>query len=285
MGRIGRGWELTKKSWSVVRSQRSLLVFTLISVAAAIVCAAVFFGIGAGLIWITDSPWLGLPLVIIGIYAVIVIGVFCSVGLSACTAHVLAGQPTSVAEGIAAARSRIRQILAWAAVQLVVGALISALQAALRNGVGPLISGIVGGLANLAWTIATFFVIPSIALDGVGPREALKTSTQLIRTRWGEGLVGSAAISIIAFVLGVLPGVILIGLGVAVGASSEILMVLLITLGLLVIAATALVQTTIATVFKVALYQFATESQMLGPFSADELQHAFVPQRGVRRFG
>ncbi len=284
MGRIGRGWDLTKKSWSVVRSQRALLTFTVISVVAAIVCALVFFGTGAGLIAITDSPWVGLPLMIIGVYLVIVVGVFCGVGLSACTARALDGETVTVGDGIAVARSRLGPILAWAAVQLVVGLLISALQSALRQGVGGLISGVVGGLANLAWTIATFFVIPSIALDGLGPRAALKRSTHLIKTRWGEGLVGTAAISIIAFLIGFLPGAILIGLGVA-ARNIDALMIVLITLGFLVIAVTALLQTTIATVFRVVLYRFATESRVLGPFSPDELEHAFVSRQGARRFG
>jgi hypothetical protein len=279
MGRIGRGWALTKRSWAIVRADRSLLVFPVIAAVAGLLAAVVFFGAGAGLVAASSADWVAIPFVVVGLYVLIALGIFCSVALSACATRALEGHDTTVGEGIAAARERSGAILSWAGVQLVVGAAISALQALLREGAGQLVSSLIGSLANLAWTVATFFVVPAIALEGLGPRAALRRSTEVIRARWGEGVTGTAAIGAIVVVAGLLPGGALVALGVVASSASAVLAVVLIVLGAVVLVVAALLQTTLMAVFKVALFRFATEDRVLGGFDRPELESAFAPRR------
>jgi Family of unknown function (DUF6159) len=279
MGRFARGWQMTKQSWAVVRADRSLLVFPVVAAGAGIATSIVFFGAGAGIVAASKDDWLAVPFVVAGLYVLVAIGIFCSVALSACASRALEGHDTTIAEGLGAARSRLDVILAWAGVQLVVGALISALQALLRQGAGAVVGALVGGLANLAWTVATFFVVPGIALEGLGPRAALTRSTHVIRERWGEGVSGTAAIGAIVFFAGILPGGLLIAIGVGVSSGSAALAVVLIVLGAVIIGVAALLQTTIMAVFKVALFRFATEDRVLGEFERAQLETAFRRRR------
>jgi hypothetical protein len=287
MGRIGRGWALSKQSWAVVRADRSLLLFPVVAAASAIVVGAIFFGVGAGVGAASDSFWAAAPFLVVGVYALIVVGQFATVALAACATASLDGRDTTFSEGIAAARSRLTVILQWSLVQLIVGSLISALQAALREGVGSLISSIVGGILNASWSVATFFVVPVIALDGLGPREAFKRSAGVVRERWGEGLVGSASIGGAIFLVGFLPGAILIFLGVLLAGSVAALGAIVIALGVLVIVLAILLQATLSAVFRVALYRFATVGDAPGAFTQSQLAGAFVPKkrRGGGLFG
>ena len=41
-------------------------------------------------------------------------------------------------------------------------------------------------VVGVAWSVATYFVIPVIALEGLGPRDALRRSSALVREKWGE---------------------------------------------------------------------------------------------------
>ena len=50
------------------------------------------------------------------------------------------------------------------------------------------------GLIGTAWAVATYLAVPSLAVEGVGPIEALKRSAGLIRKTWGEGFVGNIGI-------------------------------------------------------------------------------------------
>ena len=282
MGRIGRGWELTKESWAVVRGDRSLLLFPIVSGASALVVAAVFFGAGAGVGTEADSVWAALPFLVVGLYVIIVIGQFCAVALAACATKSLEGADTTFGEGVAAARARLGVILGWAAVQLLVGAAISALQTLLREGAGAVVGAVAGGLANFAWSVATFFVVPVIALEGLGPRAAIKRSAGVVRERWGEGVVGTAAIGGAGFLLGILPGIALIALGVALTGSSAGLGTAIIAVGVIVVVIAGLVQATLSAVFRVALYRFATQDAVLGRFTQEQLAGAFGPRRGRR---
>ncbi|MEH3054053.1 MAG: DUF6159 family protein [Patulibacter minatonensis] len=283
MGRIQTGWELTKESWSVVKADRSLVLFPVVAGVATVVTFAFWFAIGAAGWSAADSEWGALPALILGIYAVTVIGQFAAVALAACAQRSLHGADTTFGEGVAAARKVLPQILVWAFISAAVGALISALQSVLREGVGALLSSLIGGLANATWSIATFFVVPLIALEGTKPTDAIKQSSRLIRQQWGEGLVGSASIGLITFLLGFLPAMLIIFAGVATDV--EAIMVLAVVVGVGLMIAASVIQVTLNTVFRVALYRFATTGEAPGAFQSAQLEHAFVEKRRGGLFG
>jgi Family of unknown function (DUF6159) len=280
VGRIGRGWQLSRESWAIIKADRSLLVFPVFAGIGSLIAVIVFGGAGAGLA--TTSAPLAIVVAVIGLYVVIAFALFCNVALTACAARSLEGVDTRPSEGWAVARERLGVILGWALLQLVVGAAITAIQALLREGAGQLVGSLVGGLANFAWTVATFFVVPVIALEGLGPRAALGRSTAVIRERWGEGVTGSFAIGGIVFLLAFLPGAVLVfaGIGVA-GAFGAVLVVL----GIAVFLVGAVIQTALMTVFKVALYRFATENRVVGRFERPQLEAAFRPRGRAARAG
>ena len=282
MGRIKRGWKLSKQSWAVVKSDKSLLAFPIISVVAAIITMIIFFGGGAAMAVAIGSPWGALPLVIIGAYLLTVVGVFSSVALASCATEALEGRQTTVGQGISSARGRMKLIFAWAAVALFVGALIAVIQSLLQEVAGGIVSAIFGGLAGFAWAVATFFVIPVIALDGLGPKEALKTSAHVVKERWGEGVVGSSAIGLITFFVAILPAFAMMVLGFVLAGSSAVGGGLLITIGVLVFVIAMLFQSTITAVFRVALYRYATEGDVIGGFDREALESAFVPKKSRR---
>ena len=278
MGRIGRGWQMSKQSWAIVKADRSLLVFPFVAGVCALIVAVVFGGAAYGVYDVSDSEPLAIVIGVIGLYVLMTISIFCNVALTACAARSLDGEDTTPGQGWTAARARFGPILSWAGVSLVVGAAISALQALLREGAGPLVSSIVGSLANFAWTVASFFVIPLIAFEGLGPWEALKRSVSIIKQRWGEGVTGSFAIGALVFLFAFLPGAILVAIGIAVGGAVA---AVLIIVGVAIFAVGAAVQTALMAVFKVALYRFAVEDRVVGQFDRAQLESAFRP-RGRR---
>lgn len=275
MGRISRGWTLTKESWAVVRGDPSLAFFPILAGITALIAAAIFFAIGFGAGAAADADWPVYVVLAIGLYAITTISIFFAVALAACAARSLEGEDTTLRQGLSAAWTLKGKILSWAAVQVVVGALISILQALLREAGGAVVSSIVGGLANFAWTAATFFVIPQIALEGKGPIQAIKGSVATLRQKWGEGATGAFAIGGIVFLLGWLPAIALIAGGVLLVDSVQPLAIALIALGTIVLVIAIVVQNTIMSVFRVALYRFATEDRTLGSFDRGSLEAAF----------
>ncbi len=283
MSRISRGWALSRQSWQVVRADRSLLLFPILSAGFGLLAALIFFGAGAGIYAATNAVAAAVPFAVIGVYALTYLAIYFGVALTACATRALDGHDTSVAEGLAAARERRGVIAAWAGVQLVVGALISIVQSLLRESVGGLAGALFGGLADFAWAVASFFVIPIIALEGLGPKDALKRSGAIIKQHWGEGATGAISIGGVIVLVGFLPAIAIGLLAASVAQSAPALAILLGLVAITVLVVAALVQTAMMAVFKVALFRFATEQQVLGGFSHDDLEGAFAAKSG-RRF-
>ena len=284
MSRIRRGWALTKESWRLVLADRTLLWFPVLGAVAGLVVAAVFVGGGIALKSATGSAVLLIIVLVIGAYLFAVVSVFCNVALAVCVSRALDGHDTTVAEGIEAARARSDSVLGWAGIQLVVGGLSVLLQALLRQAGGQLVSSIFNGLANAAWEIASFFVIAAIALDDLGPRDALRRSVAVIRERWGEGVTGTAAIGLIFLLCVWLPVIAVIVVGVVLTSSVSGLGIALIAVGVVALVVGVVVQTTLSATFRVALYRFATQDTVLGPFEREPLEQAFRSKRRRRGF-
>jgi hypothetical protein len=143
------------------------------------------------------------------------------------------------------------------------------------------------GLVGLAWSLATLFVIPIIAYEGVGGFEAIKRSAGVIKRRWGEAVVGQAGIMLVMWILAIVVGVVfgVIGIialssGSGVGLGIGILLIAVAILGVLFIIALA---STLQSIYTTVLYQYAAMGQTSEAFSRNLLDSAFrpTPSRGT----
>jgi hypothetical protein len=279
-GRISRGWALAKHSFGVLRADRSLLLFPVISVPAAVLAAAIVMGPGIALYAADRQEAILIVFGVLTLYALTFVTVFFNTALAAAAARSLAGEDTTVGDGLAVARSRVGAIAAWALVQTVVGLIVNALQEAAGDS---LVGRILVGLVDFAWNAATFFVVPILALEGAGPRDAFKRSVGVIRERWGEGVVGTASVGGVVFLIALLPIAALAVPGVMLAQGATVAVgVALIGLATVVLIAACLVAGTVGSIFRVALYRYATEGVAIGGFQPGELQAAFGPKRKRR---
>src|SRR5947209_16056243 len=81
--------------------------------------------------------------------------------------------------------------------------LLKAIQNSNKN-VGKIISGLLG----TAWMVITYFVLPVLVVERVGPVTAIKRSVEILKQTWADAVVGRAGIGLFMFVLA-LPGVLL----------------------------------------------------------------------------
>jgi uncharacterized protein DUF6159 len=268
MSRIKRGWGLTKKSWATLRAHPALIRFPLYGGAATIVMAIIV--VGPGLYLIDDGKIApGAPLVVIGLYLLALIGTYFSVGLAACADMIFHGREAAYSDGAAVARGRFGKIAGWALVSTVIGTITAVLQEQ-----GGIAGAIFGRLLQLGWSLISFLAVPVIAIEGTGPIETLKRSAGVFRQRWGEQITGNIAIGGIVFLIGLVPGLILIAGGVLLWATSGVGGAVLVGLGVIVLAVAMLVQSALSVIFGVALYRYALEGETVAGFTADEFESA-----------
>ena len=97
----------------------------------------------------------------------------------------LAGGHATVNDGLEVAWQRKGKIFQWALFSATVGIVLRMIQE--RSAwLGRLITGLVG----IGWTLASYFVLPLLAAEDVGPAEALQRSAEMFRETWGEQVTG-----------------------------------------------------------------------------------------------
>ncbi len=123
-------------------------------------------------------------------------------------------------------------------------------------------------------------MIPLLAFEDLGPGDALKRSVAIIKEHWGEGVVGSAAIGGLVFLIGFLPACLLIFLGVSAGGAAGIV---LIGVGVVILIIASIVGNTLNQVFRVALYRWVTGKGEATGFDTNDLERAFRPKGRLGR--
>jgi hypothetical protein len=280
VNRIRSSFELMKASWAVLRQERQLAWYPVISVACAIVLTAVFLipvAVGVAASGTQDRylpVWAYAPLAMMYVGLAFVQTFFNAALISAANEHFEGGHPT-FASGIAAASRRIGTIAGWALIAATVGLVLRSLQERLGF-VGRLIVGALG----VGWNLLTFFVVPVLVFEGIGPIQAVKRSGHLFKARWGEAVVGSSSIAI-AGALIILPAILVVALGVALASAVLVPGLLLVGLGLVLIVGVVIVTSAMQQIYNTALYRFAVDAPSSGAFSSELLRQTFRP-KGAR---
>lgn len=277
MGRLSRGWQLTKVSWATLRSDRSLGAFPVLAAVAGLLLAAAF-GAPAALLFNDDMTVLGVIVAAVGIYAVTFAAVFFNVALAAAAGQVLDGEDATVSSGVAVARAHIGAVAGWAGMVASVNIIVRALQ----DRAGPLGDILLGGLL-VAWNLVTFLAVPVIAAEGTGPVTTLKRAAHIFRARWGEQVTGQFAIGGLVFLVAILPALILAGIGIVTG--NVVAMVVTITIAVIVIIIASIVSAALSQIFAVALYRYAIGEGSTGRFTEEDLAAAVRPRTGRLGFG
>ena len=279
-GKFARSWALMKASATVLRSDKSLLVFPLLSGLCALLVAASFLipvavmvigGEHAGQDF-HQRMSVGAYLLMFAFYLVqYFVIIFFQTALTGVALMHLRGEPTSVSAGFALARSRLAHIFGYALIAATVGLVLRMIQERLG-----LIGRLVVGFLGLAWTVATFLVVPILASQDVGPVDAVKRSVELLKRSWGENLIGNGGIGVVfglLMLLAVLVAAVLIGGAFASQSIAAIVFaVVVVVLGFILLG---LIQSSLHGIYAAALYRYAESGEASVGFDPALLEQAF----------
>ena len=218
MGKFGRSWQLMKTSLGVLRKDKEIMIFPVLSfIASAIILVSFFIGFYfLGLPSIETSLWLWAILTLLIYFVLFFIVIFFNTAIIGCANIRLNGGDPTVADGFRIAGQNIGRILIWALISATIGMILQAIRE--RAGwAGKIIAGIIG----FAWTYVTFFIIPVLIFEKKGIAPSIRRSASLFKQTWGETIIGSFGFGIIFFLLALL-GIIPIVLGALLGSITGI---------------------------------------------------------------
>jgi hypothetical protein len=277
--KIGNSWKLIKASAAVLRADKELIVFPIVS-AIGVLLVTVTFALPMILTQFFDALLRGRGQIlgfVVGFlfyvvqYTVIIFANSALIG--AAMIRLRGGDPT-VGDGVRIARKHIGAILGYALVSATVGMILRWLSER-----GKTAGRIVSSIAGLAWNLATYLAVPVLVVEGVGPLEAIKRSANLLKRTWGEQIVGNFSIGLVFGLLAVFMALLGIPVFILVISTHSVLLIALtILLFVLAFVFMALVSSTLNGIYVAAVYRYAAEGEASSFFNREMVQEAFRPK-------
>jgi hypothetical protein len=283
MGKFSRSWALVKQSFAILRSDKELMLFPVLSAVACLVVTAMIAIPGtlallpsmasaaaAGERWQPGHSAMFWPTIFTLYVANYFVIVFFNVALVGVANSRLMGGTWTFRDGIELAWARKGTILQWALVAATVGMLLKMLEE--RMG---LLGRFIVKLIGIAWTLACYFVVPVLAFEDLTPFDAVKRSAKLFRETWGERVVGGFSLGLVFFVLA-LPGFGLWIVAMVIGGINGMLIGL--ALMILYFLMLSVLSSAVQGIFNAALYRYACFKQVPPAFSQELVASAWAPK-------
>lgn len=277
---ISHTFELMKMSFGVLKKDKELLWFPVFSGIGVVAVIAIFFAIGSATgaldrLSTTTTDANGqtasaiqagdLVLYVIAFFLVYFVTIFFNAALVSAALERLRGGDPDVRSGLSHAFAHIHTILGWAIISATVGLILQALKANQKNTFARIAIDMVGGV----WEFMTFFVVPILVSENVGPFGAIKRSSGLVRKTWGRQIsanFGFFIVYVIAVLIALVPA-LLLGLIIPIAGMVT---------GLVTIAIAMSIVQALEGIFKAALYEYAMGEQPQ-EFDLRTLQTAYKP--------
>jgi uncharacterized protein DUF6159 len=287
---FSRSYQLVRHSWAVLKQDKEIMIFPVLSgfaslaVAASFIIPLVLFGMNQpNTPAAANSPretefhieaaWYAYTF---AFYLVsYFFTIFFNVGVMHCASIRMNGGDPTVADGFKGAFARIGAIFMWSLVSATVGMILRAI--AERAGI---IGRIITSLLGVAWSILTYFAVPVMIFEGVGVGKSIKRSGELIKKTWGEALVAEGGMGLffgMLFLLGLIP----VGLAVFLAAQGTAGAMVAVIVGAGTVfywIALAVVSAALQGVFHVALYRYASTGQVPAGYPEDLIARHWRPK-------
>ena len=309
--RMSRGWALMSESWNVLKLDKELMLFPILSAVACLLVMASFA------LPVLVSPTLRHAVIksvqleqqeeqaeanqefgtehhhgdgqrfqftaqqivpaIIGFLFYLVTNfviVFFNTALVCCALMRFRGESPTLGDGLRAARARLPQIFGWALLSATVGIILKQIEDR-ASFVGKFIVSLIG----MAWAVTTFMVVPILAAEQLGPFAAVKRSASLLRKPWGEALTGQVSFGAIQMIF-VLPVILVLFVAGYFSAATNTIWPIAVVgvLAALYFILIAITFSTLQQIFLAAVYQYAAQGTVPNGFSPSLIESAFKPK-------
>jgi hypothetical protein len=275
MGKFKASWRLFQQSLNLLRQDKEVMLFPVIS-SIAIFIVTVLFGFGLFLLY----PLLGFDESTtslsqdVALYSVIFlyyifaffITTFFKVGLTAVVYERINGGNLSFSSGINRASGIAGKIFLWSVIASTVGIILQIISNK-SKWLGKLVAGLLGA----AWNIVTLFIAPTLLLEDVSVWKSIGRSAKVFKQTWGETLIINISFGLITFAVVLLDivvfGLLAYGLFMAgLGVTGLILAGIPFVLSLVIIT---VISNSLNEIFKVALYSYARFGIIADGFSPE----------------
>jgi len=286
VGKFKASMMITLASWSILKKDREMLLFPLLSTIVTLIAAALLFGVYFFMIAGGSIETLrtlmesakertsgGAELLFGFAYYLVTyfILIYFQAGVVAIAHARIQGRDLTFRDGMHAASAHAGKLFFWSLVNATVGMVLH-LIAERSKIVGRLVVSLLGA----AWSILTFFILLVLILEERGIKDSLARSGEVIKKTWGETILVNIGVGLFMFVLTLL-GIAVFMAALFTGSGAVVFVALILLLVYIIVL--SLVSSTLSVIFKVVLYEYATNGTLPEAFPEQVIRYAFAPQK------
>ena len=268
-GNISNTIHLMKSCVKVLKKDKELVLFPILAALFVIILLGVIFSMGG--ISLSENPdeqGSIIPLAILIFGANFIVVFFNSALISAALERLRGGDP-NISSGLSHAFKHIHHIFLWSIIVTIMALIFAAIRSSGRNRgmMGQIMTEIFASFLQAGWAMMTFFVVPIIVSENLGPISAIKRSSGLFRQTWGNQVAANFGFGIFQILALLASG----ALGWFFGLLSPTLGMVV---GVLCASISVSIIYTLEGIYKAALYEFAMGEKPL-EFEQQDLRTAY----------
>ncbi|MWG34875.1 DUF6159 family protein [Halomarina oriensis] len=265
MGRFARGTKVLARSVGVLRQEPSLFLLPVASTATvlAVLCLPLWAALGVDVLTVdalTDAftqrtDPLRYALLFPALFVGTAVATFFNAALAHCAYRLLAGEETSLRDGLDAAWAVRRRIVAYSLVTATIGVVLQLLEDAIPGG-----GRLTALVLELGWGLLTFFVVPVMVLDDTPSlREMFEESGRTFADTWGESVTATVGLGMAVLAVALVPLFVVVGVGLQVAGIWG-----MVVGTALVLVVVGTVSSALGTVARTMLYVYARDGETAG---------------------
>ncbi len=279
MGKFQASKTIVKESWAVLKQDKEIMWFPVVSTICTLVAVLVmgvifyfviFVGVFGGISVGGAKHLNGIATYgMLFVYYLVIFFIinFFEAGLYIVVQSRFSGQNLSFSQGINEAKKYLSKVFFWSLISATVGIILGIISDKL-NFVGKIVVSLLGA----AWSIMTFFSLPSLVIGNLSIKDSFKESARIIRKTWGETIIVNFGVGLFfGLIIFALLGILTI---IAIVFKSIFVTLFLSILFFISVLIISVVSSTLNSIFKLVLFNYARTGQIPQGFSADIVKTA-----------
>lgn len=284
MANFGRSLQLVKESFEVLKKDKEMMLFPLIS-GSLILSLLLFFIVPLIQEGANAIPVHAYPIVFVYYIVSYFIAIFFNTGLMTCAYIRLNGGNPRFKDGFENAEKHIGKIFMWAVLSATIGIILRIL-----GNISKDLGKTLGSVFDIAWSLLAFFVVPVMIFENMSVPDSIKKSAYLSKRTWGENIVAQASMGLVFLILSAVGTVLgIIGIfaliPIAVTATTSAAFSLFFSVFALVavyLVVLLIINSSLDGIFATALYIYATTGRVPLPYNPEIIKNAFRSENPTR---
>jgi hypothetical protein len=273
IGKFKASQMIVKESWDVLNKDKEIMWFPVISFISTLVAILLmgvlfyFVALGGNPEVFSHGRHAENDVAVYGtllIYYIVVFFIvnFFEAGLFIIVQGRFSGSNLSFMDGLRGAGRNFMKIFYWSLISATVGMILRIISDKSR-----FIGKIVASIFGAAWGILTYFSLPALVIGNLSIKDSFKESAAIIRKTWGETLIVNFGVglffSVLTFIL------LALSVGTIVLVPTFQVFITVATLFILAMIVMAVISSTLNSIFKLVLFNYARTGQVPQGFSEE----------------